>query len=594
MATYKAPLRDMRFVFHELLDSSRLYALPGNEELSADLVDAVLEEAARFCENELNPLNQSADAEGCTFRDGEVTTPHGFKEAYAAFVEAGWNSLASDPAYGGQGLPYTINLMVEEMICGANLSFSLYPGLTHGAYEALRTHGTEELKSFYLPKLVSGKWSGTMCLTEPHSGTDLGLLRTKAVPQEDGTYRVTGTKIFISAGEHDLTDNIVHLVLARTPDAPKGIRGISLFIVPKFKANQDGSIGARNGVSCGSIEHKMGLNGSATCVINFDEAEGYLVGQLHKGMRGMFTMMNSARLGVGIQGLGIGEAAYQGAVAYARDRIQGRSLTGIKQPDKAADSIIVHPDVRRMLLTMRAYNEGCRAIAGWVAQELDIAHNHPDPQVRAEADELVALLTPVVKGLFTDLGSETANIGVQVFGGHGYIREQGMEQYVRDARITQIYEGTNGIQALDLIGRKLPDNMGRMLRRFFHPVSDFLEQNQDSEALAEFLPLLAKAFGRLQKATAWIAEKGMKNPDDPAAVACDYLRLFGFVAMAYQFARSVQIASAKLEGDERAFYQAKIDTARFFYQRLLPQTSGLFSAMLAGGRATMAFAEEAF
>ncbi len=594
MATYKAPLRDMRFVFHELLDSSRLYALPGNEELSADLVDAVLEEAARFCENELNPLNQSADAEGCTFRDGEVTTPHGFKEAYAAFVEAGWNSLASDPAYGGQGLPYTINLMVEEMICGANLSFSLYPGLTHGAYEALRTHGTEELKSFYLPKLVSGKWSGTMCLTEPHSGTDLGLLRTKAVPQEDGTYRVTGTKIFISAGEHDLTDNIVHLVLARTPDAPKGIRGISLFIVPKFKANQDGSIGARNGVSCGSIEHKMGLNGSATCVINFDEAEGYLVGQLHKGMRGMFTMMNSARLGVGIQGLGIGEAAYQGAVAYARDRIQGRSLTGIKQPDKAADSIIVHPDVRRMLLTMRAYNEGCRAIAGWVAQELDIAHNHPDPQVRAEADELVALLTPVVKALFTDLGSETANIGVQVFGGHGYIREQGMEQYVRDARITQIYEGTNGIQALDLIGRKLPDNMGRMLRRFFHPVGDFLEQNQDSEALAEFLPLLAKAFGRLQKATAWIAEKGMKNPDDPAAVACDYLRLFGFVAMAYQFARSVQIASAKLEGDERAFYQAKIDTARFFYQRLLPQTSGLFSAMLAGGRATMAFAEEAF
>ncbi|ACB95384.1 acyl-CoA dehydrogenase C-terminal domain-containing protein [Beijerinckia indica] len=594
MASYKAPLRDMRFVIFELMDCGDITTLPGYEEATPDLIDSVLEEAARFCEQVLFPLNRSGDEEGCVFDSGVVRTPKGFQEAYKAFCEAGWPGITSSPAYGGQGLPKIVNSLIEEMICSSNLSFGLYPGLSHGACVALESHGSEELKDKYLPKLVEGTWSGTMCLTEPHCGTDLGLSRTKAVPAEDGTYRITGTKIFISAGEHDLTENILHLVLARLPDAPKGIKGISLFLVPKFFVHDDNTLGARNGVSCGSIEHKMGIKASATCVINFDEATGWLVGEPHKGMRAMFTMMNTERLAVGLQGLGIAEVSYQGAVAYARERLQGRSLTGAKYPDKPADPIIVHPDIRRMLLTQRAYAEGCRAFGIWAAKHLDL-RNHPDATVRQEAEEFVALVTPVVKALFTDLGSEAANLGMQVFGGHGYIREHGMEQYARDVRIAQIYEGTNGVQALDFVGRKLPADMGRLLRRFFHPVAAYIEEKSSETTLTEFIDPLNKAFTRLQQATIKIAQAGLRNPDEAGAAATDYLRLFGLTALAYLWARMAEVSLPKIGADDTdGFYVAKVGTARFFMQRLLPQTGALFSSIMAGSKSTMAFDEAAF
>ena len=461
MATYTAPLADMRFVLNDLLGEEQIGDLPGADEVTPDLVDAILEEAAKVCEGLLFPLNRSGDEEGCHFENGVVRTPEGFKEAYRTFTEGGWTSLACDTEHGGQGLPETINTLVEEMICSANLSFGIYPGLSRGVYLALKAFGSEALKETYLPRLADGTWSGTMCLTESQCGTDLGLLNTRATPGDDGAYTITGTKIFISAGEHDLTENIIHLVLARTPDAPEGTRGISLFLVPKVSVAGDGSLGPANGVACGSIEHKMGIHGSSTCVINFDDATGFLVGDLNKGMRAMFVMMNTARLAVGIQGLGLAEAAYQGAAAYARERLQGRSLGGPKCPDKPADPIIVHPDVRRMLLTMRAYVEGARALGAWVSLHMDVAARHADADRRRQSQDLVELLTPVVKALFTDIGFEAGNLAMQVFGGHGYIREHGIEQYVRDARITQIYEGTNGIQALDLVGRKLSHNMGR-------------------------------------------------------------------------------------------------------------------------------------
>ncbi|RED44669.1 acyl-CoA dehydrogenase C-terminal domain-containing protein [Aestuariispira insulae] len=593
MAVYQAPIRDMRFVLHELMSVEDLAKLEGYEDATPDLIDAVLEEAGKVTENVLFPLNRSGDEEGCVYENGVVRTPSGFKEAYSAFVEGGWPSLNCDPAFGGQGLPHTVSLMVSEMICSANLSFGMYPGLSHGAYSALAKYGTDELKETYLPKLVDGTWSGTMCLTEPHCGTDLGLCRTKAEPLEDGSYDITGTKIFISAGEHDLTDNILHLVLARTPDAPKGIKGISLFLVPKFLPNPDGTPGARNGVMCGAIEHKMGIKASSTCVMNFDGAKGWLVGSLNKGMRAMFTMMNEARLLVGIQGLGLGSVSYQGAVAYAKERTQGRSLSGVKHPDKSADPIIVHPDVRRMLLTQRAYAEGCRALGAWVAKELDISHKHSDAARREEADDFVQLMTPIVKALFTDMGYESANIGMQVLGGHGFIREHGMEQYVRDCRIAQIYEGTNGIQALDLIGRKLPAHAGRYLRRFFHPVQSYIEANIADERLAEFVQPLAKAFVRLQQATAALAQKGMSNQEEAASTATDYLRLFGLVAMSYMWCKAATVALDKLDED-KAFYQAKLDTARFFTAKILPQTGALFSTLMAGGDTLMAMDEDAF
>lgn len=595
MTTYKAPLREYRFVLSELFDVGSLAQLPGYTEATPDTIEAILEEAGKLCEEVLFPLNRSGDEEGCHYENGVVRTPAGFKEAYRAFREGGWTSLACDPEWGGQGLPHTLAFFVEEMVCSTNMSFGMYPGLSHGAYRALSMHGTEAQKKTYLPKLADGTWSGTMCLTEPHCGTDLGQIRTKAIPAGDGKYRITGTKIFISAGEHDLTDNIVHLVLARLPDAPEGTRGISLFVVPKFLPGPDGGIGARNGVRCGSIEHKMGIKASATCVMNFDEAEGELVGAPHKGMRAMFTMMNAARLGVGVQGLGLAETAYQGARAYAAERLQGRALKGPAYPEKPADPIIVHPDVRRMLLTMKATIEAARALAAWTAIELDVSEKHPDPERRQEAEDLVALLTPIVKAWFTDVGFAAANLGVQIMGGHGYIREHGMEQLVRDARITQLYEGTNGIQALDLVGRKLPMHMGRLLRRFFHPVSGFIEEQAADQTMAEFVLPLAKAFGKLQQATAHIAQAGLKDPDEAGAAAADYLKMFALTASAYMWAKMAKIALAKSEaGEDAGFYRAKLATARFFMARLLPETSSLLTVIASGAKPVMALEAEAF
>jgi alkylation response protein AidB-like acyl-CoA dehydrogenase len=564
MVTYSAPLEDIRFVLNELLDYEGTVAgLPGYEEATPDLVEAVLEEGAKFCENELLPLNRPGDEEGCIFENGVVRTPAGFKEAYKAFAEGGWTGLSCDPAYGGQGLPKTLQFIFEELICSTNLSFGMYPGLSHGAYNALVLHGSEEQKTTYLPKLTDGTWSGTMCLTEPHSGTDLGLIRTKAEPNGNGAYKITGTKIFISAGEHDLTENIVHLVLAKLPDAPPGSRG-------------------------------MGIKASSTCVMNFDEAEGTLVGEPHKGMRYMFTMMNVARLAVGIQGLGLAETAYQSAAAYAKERLQGRSLAGPKNPDKPADPIIVHPDVRRNLLTMRAYNEGARALALWCGMAVDVADKHPEAEKRQEADDLVQLLTPIIKAFFTDYGFEATNLGVQVYGGHGYIREHGMEQLVRDARIAQLYEGANGIQALDLVGRKMGQNMGRLLRRFFHPVQDFVEAQQGDTQMAEFVMPLFKVVGRLQQATLHLAQQGLKDPEEAGAAASDYLRLFALTALAFMWARMARVALDNLEGDRAAFYRPKLATARFFMTRLLPQSSGHFAAIMAGKASIMELEEAAF
>ena len=588
MVTYSAPLDDVRFNLFELFDyEGEVASLPGYEEAVRDLVDAVLEEGARFCENELLPLNRAGDEAGCVFENGVVRTPEGFKEAYRAFAEGGWVGLACAPAYGGQGLPKTVQFALDEFVCSTNLSFGMYPGLSYGAYRALELHGSEEQKALYLPKLAEGTWSGTMCLTEPHCGTDLGLIRTKAEPNGNGSYKITGTKIFISAGEHDLTENILHLVLAKLPDAPPGTRGISLFLVPKVLVGADGALGARNGVACGAIEHKMGIKASSTCVMNFEAAEGTLVGAPHSGMKAMFTMMNAARLVVGIQGLGLAETASQSAAAYAKERLQGRALSGVKRPEQPADPIIVHPDVRKTLLTMRAYNEGARALAVWVGMALDIADKHPEPERRQEADDLVALMTPIVKAFMTDAGHEVTNLGVQVFGGHGYIRETGVEQLVRDARIAQIYEGANGIQALDLVGRKLPQHMGRLLRRFFHPVADFLEENRAEAELMDFVLPLAKAFGRLQQATAWVAQQGLRDPEEAGAAASDYLRLFALVALAYLWARTAKVALAKREAENGAFYDAKLATARFYMTRLLPQSSALFAAIMAGAKPVM-------
>lgn len=596
MQVYTAPLRDMRFVLNELHQDDGFSGLPVHEEFTQDLTDAVLEEAAKLCQDVLLPINLSGDAEGCRYENGVVTTPKGFKEAYDQFVQSGWGGLVMPVEYGGQGLPEAVGKLVEEMICATNVSFSLYPGLTAGAVTALNAYASEELKAAYLPKMISGEWSGTMNLTEPHCGTDLGLLRTKAEPVGDGSYKVTGSKIFISAGEQDLTSNIIHLVLARLPDAPKGVKGISLFLVPKFIPDADGNPGARNGVRASGIEHKMGIKASATCQMQFDDAIGWLVGQPHRGLEAMFTMMNAERVGVGIQGLGIGEAAYQSAVWYAKDRLQGRSLSGAKYPDKAADPIIVHPDVRKNLLTMRAYNEGCRALGAWVARGLDAERHATDPEVRQRAEDFVALMTPVVKALFTDLGHDSASLAVQVYGGHGYIHESGVEQYQRDARIAMIYEGTNGIQALDLVGRKLGAHMGRYLRSFFHPVSAFIEENKGEGPMQKMIEGLEKAFGALQLSTATIAEKGMKDAEEAGAAATDYLRLMGLVAMAYCFAKSTKIAGLQLffGTEDKAFYETKIKTATFFFEKILPQATTHFLAIKAGKGSLMAFAEDEF
>ncbi len=592
MQTYKAPLRDMQFVLHELHDSAKHVNEIGQPEVTAELIDTILEEAGKFASDVLLPLNASGDEEGCTYENGVVRTPGGFIQAYKQFCEAGWGALSSDPEYGGQGLPEIVGKMVEEMQCSANLSFGLYPGLTHGATLALQGHGTDELKARFLPKMIEGRWSGTMCLTEAHCGTDLGLMRTKAVPQGDGTYRISGAKIFISAGEHDLTENIVHLVLARLPDAPKGIKGVSMFLVPKFVPDGNGNPGMRNGVTCTAIEHKMGLKASATTQLYFEDAIGWLVGEPNRGMRAMFTMMNAERLSVGIQGLGVTETAYQSAVAYAKDRLQGRSLAGPRYPEKAADPIIVHPDIRRSLMTIRAYVEGCRALSGWVATALDLETKSQDPARRQEAEDFVAMMTPVVKALFTDLSVELSSMAIQVYGGHGYIRDHGMEQLMRDARITMIYEGANGIQALDLVGRKLPAHMGRLLRGFFHPVQAFIEANASDPLV---LPL-AKAFGALQQATAHIAQTSMRDPEEAGAAATEYLRLLGLVALAFMWARSAKVAREKLPAanGDAGFYQAKLTTAQFYMDRILPQAGALWSSIKSGKASMMALEEASF
>jgi alkylation response protein AidB-like acyl-CoA dehydrogenase len=599
MPIFNAPLDDIRFVLNDVLNAEQLSELPGFEEATNDLIDPILEEGAKICQDVLFPLNQSGDAEGCTrHENGDVTTPKGFIEAYKTFTEGGWSGLSADPEYGGMGMPTLVNTVMQEMICAANFSFGMYPGLSQGCYEAMHHFGTDEQKAMYLPKLIDGSWTGTMNLTEPHCGTDLGLIKTKADPIEgqEGAFAITGTKIFISAGEHDMSENIVHLVLARLPDAPEGVKGISLFVVPKFIPNEDGSIGARNGVICGSIEHKMGIHANSTCVMNYDDATGWLVGEPHKGLKAMFTMMNAARLGVAMQGLGIAEVAYQNGVAYAKDRLQMRSVTGTKFPDKPADPIIVHPDVRKMLLTGKAFTEGARAMSYWAAMHLDISQNHPDKEKRQEADDLVALMTPILKAYLTDMGTTVSNLAVQVHGGHGYIAEYGVEQYVRDARIAEIYEGTNGIQALDLVGRKMGQGYGRLLRRFFHPVQKFIETEGENADMMMYVMPLAKSFMKLQQSTATIAQKGMKNPDEAGAASTDYLRQFALVAMAFMWAKMAKVATEKLESgaENKEFFEAKLQTANFFFTKMLPEADWRFKSIMAGAEPMMAMKAEAF
>ncbi|WP_207062918.1 acyl-CoA dehydrogenase C-terminal domain-containing protein [Motiliproteus sp. SC1-56] len=597
MPEYKAPLRDIRFVSHELLEMDRHYAqLPGVEEATPDLVDAILEEGARFAEKELAPLNRVGDTEGCRWEEGAVKTPAGFKEAYAAYVEGGWPSLAHEPELGGQGLPESLGIIINELVGTANWAWSMYPGLSHGAMNTLEAHGSEEQKQTYLSKLIEGSWTGTMCLTEAHCGTDLGLLRTRAEPAEDGSYRITGTKIFISAGDHDMAENIVHIVLARLPDAPAGTKGISLFVVPKFNVQADGSLGERNGVSCGSIEHKMGIHGNATCVMNFDGARGFLIGPPNKGLNCMFTFMNTARIGTALQGLAHAELSYQGSLAYARERLQMRSLNGPKAPEQPADPIIVHPDVRRMLFTQKAFAEGGRMLAYFAAQQVDKAKHAADSDAREEAEQLLALLTPIAKAFMTETGFEAANLGLQVFGGHGYISEWGMEQNVRDSRIAMLYEGTTGIQALDLLGRKVLMTQGETLKRFTKIVHKFCQQAGEDPALQPFVEPLAAVNKEWGELTMKIGMAAMKDRDEVGAASVDYLMYSGYVVLAYFWARSAEVALRKLaEGtDEEAFYRAKVATATFYFKRLLPRTRALAVTMTAGADNLMQLEAEAF
>ncbi len=584
MSQYVAPMRDMQFVLHELLEvENELKQIPRYAEVDADTINQVLEEGAKFTSKVLFPLNLSGDREGCHLDPvtHAVSTPKGFKEAYAQFVEAGWPSLTCDPEYGGQGLPVILYNPFSEMLNSCNQAWYMYPGLSHGAYECLHEHGTPEQKTLYLPKLVSGEWTGTMCLTEAHCGTDLGLLRSKAEPQPDGSYKITGSKIFISAGEHDMAANIIHLVLARLPDAPAGTKGISLFVVPKFNPAADGSVGARNAISCGAIEEKMGIHGNSTCQMNMDGATGWLVGEPNKGLNAMFVMMNAARLGVGMQGLGQTEVAFQNALVYAKDRVQMRSLTGVKAPKLPADPIIVHPDVRRMLFTAKAYAEGGRAFTSFVALQIDKELHHPDEDVRKEAADLVTLLTPIIKAFITDNGWIATSEAMQVYGGHGYISEWGMEQYVRDARINMIYEGTNTIQSLDLLGRKVLMDNGARLKKFGKLVQDFVEENGTDEAMSEFVTPLGELGGKLTKLTMEIGMKAFQNRDEVGAAAVPYLRVVGHLVYAYFFARMAKIALAKLDSGD-TFYKAKVATARFYYARLLPETAMLIRQARSG------------
>lgn len=592
MSDYQAPLRDMSFVLNEVFQAGKLWAqLPAlADTLDDETAAAVLEEAGKVAAGSIAPTNRSGDEEGCSWNDGVVTTPQGFLEAYQTYAEGGWVGVGGDPQFGGMGMPKMITAQIEEMTNAANLSFGLYPMLTAGACLSIHAHASEALKEKYLPNMYSGLWAGSMCLTEPHAGTDLGIIRTKAEPQEDGSYKVTGTKIFITGGEHDLTENIIHLVLAKLPDAPAGAKGISLFLVPKFLVNEDGSLGERNGVSCGSIEHKMGINGSSTCVMNFDNATGYIIDAPNKGLAAMFTMMNYERLGVGIQGLALGERSYQSAIEYAKERIQSRAPTGTVAPDKQADPIIVHPDVRRMLLTMKALNEGGRAFSSYVAMQLDIAKYSEDPAAQERGEELVALLTPIAKAFLTDVGLESTIHGQQIFGGHGYVREWGQEQLIRDCRITQIYEGTNGIQALDLAGRKIAHNDGVFYQHFSEEVNAFIEAADSN--LAEFTVPLKAAMDNLDELTAWLLAQGKVNPNEIGAASVEYLHVFGYTAYAYMWAMMAAAAQGKEQQDD--FYASKMGTARFFFARLLPRIQSLTSSVKAGSESLYLLDAEQF
>ena len=594
MQSYKAPLNDMKFILEDFLSSGASVFLFKKNELEIEDFNFILEEASKFCEEILLPLNQSGDKEGCAFDNGIVTTPKGFKDAYKQFVESGWQSAALDKKYGGQGLPYIFNVFFDEMITSSNMGFGNYPGLTGNAFEAIKKSASEELKELYLPRMATGEWTGTMNLTEPQCGTDLGLSKAMATPQKDGFYKLTGTKIFITGGEQDLSENIIHLVLARTPGAPKGIKGISLFLVPKVIPNKDGSLGERNSLSCGSIEDKMGIKSSSTCVMNYNEAKSWLVGDLHKGMKAMFIMMNGARLMVGVQGLGMSEVSYQSALYYAHERLQGRSLSGSKNPELAADPIIVHSDVRKNLLKMKALNEGIRGLISFTALQLDVAKVESDKYKRQRADDWVALMTPVIKAFSTDVGSESANLAVQIYGGHGFIKDHGVEQFVRDARIAQLYEGTNGIQALDFVGRKLPMHNGRLLKSFFHLVKEYIEENAFNYNLKESFPHLMKSFERLQKTTAFLASNGLSDPEEGAGPATEYLKMFALTSLGYVWVRYIDIAHKKMNDDPKGFYKAKIATGEYFLKKILPETGFLMSSILSGAKTYNNFEDEYF